>query len=247
MSFSVSSSLTGGIRRATNRNGLLLALAYMIIGGAWQVLFYSAVSTWIPQPGPEATSQTMPLPTIDVPLAISAVGAIALLLALQYMTIVAIRTFVGGYSHSIPTEYYTRNIGFVLVNAIVGSLVFGIAIFLGSLLLVIPGIIAYVAFVFVLLYIAAEDENFISAFSSSWSLTRGHWLRLFALLAVVTITLSIVQFVSATLLQLGITAVSGAGLGTLVSGVVSIPFTLLVLGILAEAFTQLREDRLPAR
>lgn len=244
MSFSVGSSLTGGISRVTNRNGLLLALALMTLGGAWQVLLYSAIAAWIIPSGSGTASQTMPLPSVDIPLMISAGGGVILLLGLQYLTIIAIRTLVGGYSRSIPTEYCTRSIGFALVNAPVGTIAFGITVFIGSLLFVIPGVIAYVALVFSLLYVAAEDKNVIAAFSSSWSLTRGHWLKLFALLAIVIITVSIIQFVSGILAQLVVAASGGgSGLEAFVSGVISLPFAVLLLGILAEAFTQLQEDQ----
>lgn len=239
MALSVGSSLTGGFRRVANRNGMLLAFGYVLVGGVWQVLLYSAITAWIPQPDP--ASQTTSLPTVDIPLTVSAAGAVVSLLTLQYLTIVSIRTFVGGHSRSIPAAYYTRNIGFVLVNAVLGGLVYSLIILIGSILLVVPGIIAYVAFVFVLVYVAAEDENVIAAFRSSWNLTRGHWLRLFLLLLVVTVGLSIVPSVIAALTQLVVGAVSGFEFGTLISGVVVLPFSLLVLGILAEAFTQLRE------
>jgi hypothetical protein len=241
MTLPVGPSLVGGIRRAANRNGALLALAYVIVGGLWQVLFYSAIATSISRSG--VSTQAASLPAVDLPLTVAAGGAIVSLFALQYLTVVSIRTFVGGHSRSIPTEYYTRNIGFVLVNTLVGSVVFGLVIALGSILFLVPGIIAYVAFVFVLVYIAAEDENVVSAFRSSWNLTRGHWLRLFLILAVVFVGLSVVPGIIAAVTQLVVGAVAGFELGTLVSGVIVLPFSLLVLGILAEAFTQLRTEQ----
>jgi hypothetical protein len=96
----------------------------------------------------------------------------------------------------------------------------------------IPGIIAYVSFVTVLVYVAAEDENVVAAFRSSWSLTHGHWLRLFLLLLVVTVGMSVVPSVIAALTQLVVGAVSGFEFGTLISEVVVLPFSLLVLGSL---------------
>jgi hypothetical protein len=40
-------------------------------------------------------------------------------------------------------------------------------------------------------------------------------------------------------------AIAGEGIGILLSGVVGLPFSLLILAILAEAFTQLRESQQP--
>ena len=238
MSLQIRTSLTGGIGRCFNRNGLALALAYVLVGAAWQVLLYSAVVTAI---GASAASSGMSaLPTVDLPLAASAGGAVVTLLLLQYLTVVTIRTFVGGHARTIPAEFYTRNIVSVLVNSIIGSLVFGLLVFVGSILLVIPGIIAYVGFIFTLIYIAAEDQNFIAAFRSSWDVTRGHWLRLFGLLVIILVGITVIPGVLSALASAALTATFGPALGTLVSGVLTLQFSLVLLGILAEAFTQLK-------
>jgi len=190
MSLQIRTSLTGGLGRCLNRNGLLLALAYVLVGAVWQVLLYSAVVTAVGQSA--AQSGASALPTVDLPVVVSAGGAVVALVLLQYLTIVTIRTFVGGHTRTIPAEFYTRNIPYVLVNSIIGSLALGLVIFVGSILFVVPGIIAYVAFIFTLLYIAAEDQSFIAAFRSSWNVTRGNWLRLFGLLVIVLVAITIV-------------------------------------------------------
>jgi hypothetical protein len=238
MSLQIRSSLTGGIGRCLNRNGLLLALAYVFVGVVWQVLLYSAVVAAVGQSA--APSGASALPTVDLPLAVSAGGAVVALVLLQYLTIVTIRTFVGGHTRTIPAEFYTRNIPYVLVNSIVGSLALGLVIFVGSILFVVPGIIAYVAFVFTLLYIAAEDQSFIAAFRSSWNVTRGNWLRLFGLLVIVLVGITVVPGVLSALTSAVFSTTLGPALATLASGTLTLPFSLLLLGILAEAFTQLR-------
>ncbi|MBB6646548.1 hypothetical protein H5V44_09640 [Halobellus sp. MBLA0160] len=218
-------------------------MAYVLVGAAWQVLFYSAVVAAVGQSA--APSGASALPTVGLPIAVSAGGAVITLVLLQYLTVVAIRTFVGGHARTIPTEFYTRNIPYVLVNSIVGSLAFGLLIFVGSVLFVVPGIIAYVAFIFTLLYIAAEDQSFIAAFRSSWSVTRGNWLRLFGLLVIVLVGITVVPGVLSAVASAVFTASFGPALATLASGTLTLPFSLLLLGILAEAFTQLRtaQDR----
>ena len=238
MSFQIRTSLTGGLGRCLNRNGLVLALAYVLVGAAWQVLLYSAVVTAVGSS--TAPTGAAALPSIELPLAVSAGGAVVSLVLLQYLTIVTIRTFVGGHTRTIPAEFYTRNIPYVLVNSIIGSLALGLVIFVGSILFVVPGIIAYVAFIFTLLYIAAEDQSFIAAFRSSWNVTRGNWLRLFGLLVVVLVAITIVPGVLSALTSAVFAATLGTGIATLVSGTLTLPFSLLLLGILAEALTQLR-------
>ena len=239
MSLQVRTSLTGGLGRCLNRNGLLLALAYVVVGAAWQVLLYSAVVTAVGSS--TAPTGASALPTVGLPLAASAGGAVVALVLLQYLTIVTIRTFVGGHTRTIPAEFYTRNIPYVLVNSIVGSLALGVVIFVGSILFVVPGIVAYVAFIFTLLYIAAEDQSFIAAFRSSWNVTRGNWLRLFGPLVIVLVAITVVPGVLSALTSAVFTASFGSAPATLASGTLTLPFSLLLLGILAEAFTQLRD------
>ena len=213
----------------------------MVLGVVWQIAFYSAFTTWLQQSN--APMSEVALPSIEAPFPISVGGAILLMLLLQYLTIVAIRTFVGGHSRTIPSDYYTRNIVFVVVNSVLGGIAFGLLVFIGTILFVVPGIIAYVAFIFMMVYLTVEDENFIAALRDSWKLTRGHWLRLFVLLCIISVGIGIVSGILSVFTSLIIGAVGGQALGTLASGVIALPFSLLTLGILAEAFNQLREGQ----
>jgi hypothetical protein len=220
---------------------LLLLIAYLLIGAAWQIPFYSAVVTGLEQSG--TPTENVALPAIDAPLAVSVSAAILMLLGLQWLTVVAIRTFVGGHTQAIPSEYYTRNIVPVLLNSLVGGLIYTVLMFVGSVLFVIPGIIAYVAFIFMIVYVTVEDKNFIAGFRDSWQLTRGHWLRLFGLLLVVVAGIGLISGVLTAMTSVVVGAIAGEGIGILLSGVVGLPFSLLILGTLAEAFTQLREGQ----
>jgi membrane-anchored glycerophosphoryl diester phosphodiesterase (GDPDase) len=92
-------------------------------------------------------------------------------------------------------------------------------------------------------YIAVEDENFIAALRDSWQLTRGHWIRLFLLLLLVTVGVSVVAGTLSAISGFVVTTYAGRALGTLVYGMISLPSSLLTIGILAEAFTQLRESQ----
>jgi len=115
--------------------------------------------------------------------------------------------------------------------------------FVGSVFFVIPGIIAYVAFIFMIMYVTVEDRNFVAGFRDSWNLTRGHWLRLFGLLLLVVAGIGLISGVLTAMTSLVVGAVAGEATGILLSGVVGLPFSLLILAILAEAFTQLRESQ----
>lgn len=216
-------------------------VAYLIIGAAWQIPFYSAVVTGLERSG--TPTENVVLPTIDAPLAVSVSAAILMFLGLQWLTITTIRTFVGGHTQAIPSEYYTRNIIPVLLNSLIGGLIYVVLMLVGSVLFVIPGIIAYIAFIFMIVYIAVEDKNFIAGFRDSWQLTRGHWLRLFGLLLTLVAGIGLISGVLTAMTSLVVSAIAGEAVGTLLSGVVGLPFSLLILATLAEAFTQLRESQ----
>jgi len=113
----------------------------------------------------------------------------------------------------------------------------------GSVLFVIPGIIAYIAFIFMIVYVAVEDKNFIAGFRDSWQLTRGHWLRLFGLLLVIVAGVGLISGMLTAMTSLVVGVIAGEAAGILLSGVVGLPFSLLILATLAEAFTQLRESQ----
>jgi len=216
-------------------------VAYLIIGAAWQIPFYSAVVTGVELSG--TPTENIVLPTIDAPLAVSVSAAILMLLGLQWLTVITIRTFVGGHTQAIPSEYYTRNIIPVLLNSLIGGLIYVVLMLVGSVLFVIPGIIAYIAFIFMIVYVAVEDKNFIAGFRDSWQLTRGHWLRLFGLLLVIVAGVGLISGMLTTMTSLVVGVIAGEAVGILLSGVVGLPFSLLILATLAEAFTQLRESQ----
>ncbi|MFB6109921.1 MAG: hypothetical protein ABEJ60_03480 [Halodesulfurarchaeum sp.] len=239
MTLRIPSTLVGGVRRIGTRNGLRLLGMYVVVGTIWQLTLYTAVAKAVLSSA--APIGSLGLPTVPLPLTVAAVGAILSLLVLQYVTVVAIRTLTAGHSRSIPRDFFTRRIGFVIVNSIAASLLFGVLVFVGSILFVIPGILAYLAFLFVLFYVAVEDEHVVAGFVDSWRLTRGHWIRLFVLTVVVFVGIGLVSGSLSAGVMLVSRAAARPSLGTLLSGIVTLPFSLLALAILADAFDRLRD------
>ncbi|GGM60283.1 hypothetical protein J2752_001766 [Halarchaeum rubridurum] len=238
MTLNIGSSLTGGLGRVATRNGALLVAAYAVVGLVWQVALYSLLATQLPR---DAATGAAALPSVDAPLSVLALVTVLAFVALQYLTIVAVRVFVAGEARSIPGEYYRRNALGAFVNAVVGGLVYGVIVAIGTVLLVVPGIIAYVAFCFTIFHVIVDDENFVAALRDSWRLTRGNWLRLFVVLFILFVVVGVVGGVVSVVASVVIGAVAGPSAATVASGVFALPFSLLTLGVLAEAFVQLRE------
>ncbi|MFC6988533.1 hypothetical protein ACFQJD_07060 [Haloplanus sp. GCM10025708] len=206
-----------------------------MLGVAWQITVTSFASQFFPA----EISGSVGL-AIEAPLAVLGGSGVVLFFLLSYVSIVAMRTFVAGETERFPREILQRRIPWVVANLVVGGIVYGLLTFIGTLLLVVPGVIAYVSLLFTSIYIAVEDENFLSAIVDSWYLTRGNWLRLFLLLLVIVVPVTVVFGA----LSVGFTIAFGANSAAsqVISGLISMPFSILILGVLAEAFVQLRGD-----
>ena len=68
---------------------------------------------------------------------------------------------------------------------------------------------------------------------------------LVSLMLVVVAGIGLISGVLTAMTSLGVSAIAGQEIGILLSGVVGLPFSLLILATLAEAFTQLRESQQP--
>ena len=93
----------------------------------------------------------------------------------------ALRTFVTEETGTIAGEYLTRNLGWMLLNLIVGYVVFVIALWVGFLLLFVPGLFLLVSLYFWFVLVVVEDQNFVEAFQNSWALVKGSRWKLLGL------------------------------------------------------------------
>ncbi|ELZ96681.1 hypothetical protein [Haloferax sulfurifontis] len=251
MALKIASSITGGIERVTNRTGVALLAGYTVLGLAWQLIINSIFLKYLQDSGIVNEATGMEVTTsggffgTTAPLSVLGIGAVICFLALTWYGVFAIRT-INANTNRLNSNYLTRNIGYVLANSLLGGIVLTIVISVGSILLFIPGIIAYVAFLFVPFLIAIEDRGFIDAFRESWAMTRGNWLKLFGLLIIVFIAFLVVMIPSSMFLGPAITSVVGSTIGAYVMNFVVMPLSILMLGIWIEAFNQLDRNGMQA-
>lgn len=234
MSVNITAVLKEGLRRMVQRNGLLLfgiVLALNIVSTLVQI----AVG----------------------PTSLLLAGIISLVIALAsiVVSIAAVRVFVNEETDRLPREYFTRNIGWVFINFLVGGIIIAIVLTIGFVLLVIPGLFLLVALIFWQIYVAVEDESFIAGFQKSWALTSGHRINLFATGVVVFLALIVAGIVLgivgglvggiggavlATSLDTS-PAQAGGSFGSALGGAFGGTFSaLFFLATLAEAYNQLR-------
>ncbi|MXV61053.1 hypothetical protein GS429_03060 [Natronorubrum sp. JWXQ-INN-674] len=226
MSFRVSDALTGGIERTLAKNGLVLAAAFYVLLAVQTLFTPSGVQT-----GME------PEPIIDAPV-IGGLISVLTSLAGLYLLIVALRTFVTDETETIPDAALRNRPVWAFLNVFVGLIIFTLLVAIGFVFLIVPGLFLLVALWFFDVYVAVEDDDFVTAMKRSWSLTSGNRLGLFGLgVGVVLITIAIsIPFTIAMVIVGGVLGVLISQIGTAIGGI-------FVYATTAVAFTQLRDSK----
>ena len=241
MALRIGSTLQEAGYRLFSRTGAILLAAFFALMIGFQALINTIVAISFTRLGFGEATAALPL-TLDIPLSVAGAGVAVGSVVSLYLTIVSFRTFVAGARDSFPDGAFTRNVPLAMVNVLVGGIVYGLLVFIGSLLLLIPGIFAYVVFIFMMPYIIVEDRNFVAALKESYRLTEGDRVALFGLLFIVIAAAAlvggIVGLVGALALPQSATQLPTVVIQPLVS--------LYSTAVIAVAFEQLREtDGIP--
>jgi hypothetical protein len=192
MSVDIGRMLSEGVERTISRNGLLLAAIFYAVS-----LPNAVVSGDINRQAGMGQAQPMMGSPPEVGLSFGLAAALGLVLSLASLvvTVGAMRTFVSEKRETLDAADFTDDLLLVVVNLVVGGILFGIAVGLGTLLLVIPGLFLLTSLFFWNYHVVVEGDNFLDAFANSWELTRGNRLELFALGVLVVVINAIVGFV----------------------------------------------------
>lgn len=241
MAVDIEGVIAEGTRRTVARNGLLLVgIVYVL--GVLSGLFGPRRPAAPPGgfPAGEMPMAAAPEPVIPVSPVVAAVISLGFALLSAVVTIGGLRTFLTDETERLPSGVFTRRLGWVLVNVVVGGVVFGLAVAVGLVLLVLPGLFLMVTLAFWAVIVVDRDTSFVEGFRRSWRLTSGHRLRLFLLGLVVVVVVFLVN----VLFELA-SAVLGAVvalLGVLVGQVGGAFTTVFVWATLAAAYRQLDGD-----
>lgn len=231
MSLTISPVLKEAANRSIERNGLIL-MGILFVLSAISGLLGAGMAQYA------GNQQFVPVETqinalLVLPPLLAGLLSLIIGIATLVVSIAAIRVFVSDETERLPREYFTHNMGWAAVNFIVGAIVFGMAVMLGFIALVIPGIFLLVTLAFWSVYVASEDQNFIESFRSSWGLTRGHRLKL--------LLLGIAVFLAAVVVNavFSIGFVAGATVGFVLAQVASAVVTVFSTATLATAYNEL--------
>lgn len=235
MTLQIGDAVGNGIRRAaTYTGGVLMGLTFL-----YQLVFLGSMNTIVREYLPPEAMQSDQL-AFAFPIPAPAAGVLAVLALLfgMVMLIATTRAMVRDVEElsTLPSDLFTRRIGRALLSVVGANVVVSIAVVIGFALLIVPGIFLALSFLFVVFAIAVEDERALDAMRRSWQLATGNRWRLFALFLIVVV---------------GSTVVSGLGslfsvvspiAGQLVSMALSAVVSIVVYGVLADAYLQLRDD-----
>ncbi|EMA09242.1 hypothetical protein SAMN05443574_102251 [Haloarcula vallismortis] len=237
MALQIGSALEEAGYRLFSRTGAILFGAFLALMISFQALFNTIIATTFTRLGYGDVTAALPF-TFDIPLNVAGAGiAIGSVVSL-YLTIVSFRTFAGDARDSFPAGAFTRNVPLAMVNVLVGGIVYSLLVFIGSVLFLIPGIFAYVVFIFMMPYVIVDDRNFVAALKESYRLTEGDRVGMFVLLFIVVAVGALLGGVVGLVGSLALPQ-PAAQLPTIV---IQPLVSLYSTAVIAVAFEQLRES-----
>lgn len=230
MALHLGRAIGNGIRRTLNVTGLVL----MVLMFVYTFGFVTATNTIVANALPgrlQSQAQigfALPLSTASA----ATLGGVCMLIGMVVL-LVAARAFVRepgnrGWDGSL----FTRRMGWAILSAIAANILVSIAVSIGFVLLVIPGLYLAVSFMFVFFGIAVEDLGVLDAMRRSWALASGNRWRLLALVLIVGIGTGALSSVGS------VVAIANPAAGQLVSLAITAPLAMFSYGILADAFLQ---------
>lgn len=181
------------------------------------------------RPVPDFVGNNTPLAVLDLP--VSTLLGILLVLVVVWLAIRIgiVRTFTSEETASLPIENFTDRLGWTLVNLIVGTVIYAVAVVIG-LVLVLPGLYVAIALFFYNFEIIVEGKNAIAALEGSWDLTAGNRLPLFALGAL----FFLLEWIAGLIVPS--TTIAATALSTAVTIIVSV----FGIAVAAQVYNQLR-------
>lgn len=232
MSLDIGSAVSRCVARLTTPAGGAVLAAFVVVNLLTEVLYNSLAVALSPATTTPAM-QTLSLPLPDL----VAVGlALATIPLSAGVSVVAARVLVRERSElsSLPPGVFRRRIGMATITAILANIVTVIAVAIGLVLLIIPGIFIALSLLFTTVLVAVEDAGVFGALRESWGLASGHRLRLFGLMLVVMLVALAVGLLTVPV------SIAAPVAGRVVSQLASAIVASFSIGVIADAYGQLR-------
>lgn len=246
MALQIGRAFRDGLDELLSGRGLVFVVAFMVYGllnavmtSSFSQAFVEAILRQAPseaQAGQLPTAGEAPL-ALDIPLAVAGVGALLLYVVGEALTIVAIRAFAAGDRDVIPSDA-TRRLGRTVAVSIVAAIVTGIAVVIGLVFLIIPGLVLAVLFYFVKQEIALNDSGVVESVRNSIGIVRDNFVAT-AVLAIILAVLGIIAGSTVQVLPLPAPTTALTVVTTVVSGV----FGVFGIAVTTLAYLQVAPTR----
>lgn len=213
MSIDVQSSAQEAFERLATPAAAVLVLLYAVVGIVQaiatqdlMVAMYDWMLDWIAESDPEAAAEMeQEFATVSEEMALSlglGVGpAIGLFLVglLASILLLGLAVYAAGHEVDEPGGILPDNVGWVLLQLLVGSIVYGVLVGIGTVMLLLPGLI--VAFLLMLwpAAVVLDGEWFGAAFGSSISVVTDGFVSALGIFVLIIVAYA-VQFVFASVL-----------------------------------------------
>lgn len=228
----IGDALEYGFDRLVSRGGATLLAVYVLLQLASQVGFQSLFRQLVGGRMPPAQAGELYPLAVGLSAGVGALVSLVLLLASFVFVVVALRALYADLD-DVPTPEHTRDLARTVAVIIAVSFVSFVAVGIGFVLFVLPGVFLAVSLAFAQVAVAVEDAGVIEALRRSWSLTGGNRVRLFALGLVVVVASGVVGAVGSAL---GFVAPT---VGGLLSNALSSVVTFYGFAVLVGAYRQL--------
>lgn len=240
MTVDIAAVIRQGARRTVARNGLVLVGIVYVLGVVSGIFGPRQPAGQPPGFPGDAPIPVTPEPVIGVSPVVAAFVSFVFTLVSMVVAIGALRLFLTDETERVPVTAFTRRLGPAFLNVFLGGIVFAIAVFIGLILLVVPGLFLLVSLTFWTVFVVEEDANFIEGFRRSWDLTKGRRLRLFLLGFLVVVLVFVVNVVFGILgIALGVVA----GVLAVIVGQIGGAFTtVFVWATLATAYRHVEDE-----
>ncbi|MFB6200635.1 MAG: hypothetical protein ABEI98_01345 [Halorhabdus sp.] len=168
---------------------------------------------------------------LDVSPIVALGGLVVVAVASEAVMIAGVRAFGDGALDGVPTDLATRRIAITTLFGFVGGIVLWIAIGIGLILLLVPGVFVYVGTIFFRQEVAIADEGPLAAISASWARTKGNRWTLLAIAVVLWIVGYVASFLGGF-----VPGLAGTVAGTVLSSVTGV----FAMAVLTSAYVGLR-------
>lgn len=176
----IGEAISYGANRLTTRGGAKLTAAYVFVFLAIMVSFQSlSMKLASESTATDQAAQAYPL-VLDLPIAVSGGVAAILVIVNIVFHIVLIRAMYADID-SVPTTEHTRRLARTIGVLFIVGIITNIAVSIGTVFLIAPGIFLAVSLYFAPLAVMIEDAGIIESLERSWQLTSGNRIQLFFL------------------------------------------------------------------